>query len=505
MASPQPSVASVHHLHPVGDVCPTCDQPIPHERAEEVRRRLEDRAKQQADELTAKLQEKFERDTAEITERNRIETENKLAAARTEAKATALTEAKIQIDAANASSRAAEEALAAKVTEAAEAQAEMASRLAEVQRNGEAALAQVKEAAAKDLAQAKTAAVEAAADQLRTAEADKLAAQEASAALQAQLEATEQAAASAIEQAKTEASEAAQLKINDALAAKQAAETLAATAQREAEAIKANQETALASALLEQREALEADKASALSAARSQAFVENQKLLDKVGELQRTLDKKTAEELGEGAEIDLFESLRTEFEDDRFERIKKGLPGADIRHTVVHNGQVCGVILYDSKNHNAWRNDFVAKLRADQLADNAEHAILTVLKFPQGVRQLHLQDGVLVANPARVVAVVEMLRRHMIQTHTLRMSTQQRAEKTAALYDFITSDQCGGMFERLETHAQQLLDIQVAEKAAHERVWKQQGVAIRSAQKVQAELRSQIDAIIGTAPVEDVV
>jgi hypothetical protein len=88
----------------------------------------------------------------------------------------------------------------------------------------------------------------------------------------------------------------------------------------------------------------------------------------------------------------------------------------------------------------------------------------------------------------------------MIQTHTLRMSSQQRAEKTAALYDFITSDQCAGMFERLETHAQQLLDIQVAEKTAHERVWKQQGLAIRSAQKVHAELRGQIDAIIGTAP-----
>ena len=38
---------------------------------------------------------------------------------------------------------------------------------------------------------------------------------------------------------------------------------------------------------------------------------------------------------------------------------------------------------------------------------------------------------------------------------------------------------------------------------AHENVWKQQGLAIRSAMKVQAELRNQIDSIIGTASVSE--
>lgn len=501
MASPQ--VASVHHLHPAGDVCPTCDQPIPHDRAEEVRRRLEDRAKQQADELTAKLKEHFDRETAEATERNRLETEEKLTVARAEAKASALTEAKAQIDAAIAQSKAAETALTAKAAEAEQARAEMADKVAEAERKGQVAVAEITAAAARDVAKAKEDAALGVADQLRLAEQEKMAAQEASVALQSKLEAAEQAAATAVEQAIADASQAAMAQVAEALAAKQSADARAAASELAVEAVKADQEAVLKAALQEQREALETDKATALSAAKAQAFTETQKLSEKVGELQRALEKKTAEELGEGAEIDLYETLRAEFEDDRFERIKKGLPGADIRHTVVHNGQVCGVIVYDSKNHNAWRNDFIAKLRTDQLADNAEHAILTVLKFPQGAKQLHLQDGVLVANPARVVAVVEMLRRHMIQTHTLRMSSQQRAEKTAALYDFITSDQCAGMFERLESHAQQLLDIQVAEKTAHERVWKQQGLAIRSAQKVHAELRGQIDAIIGTAPVPE--
>lgn len=498
MAIPQ-SVASVHHLHPVGDVCPTCEQPIPHERADEVRRRLEERSRQQAAELTAALQEKFDRETAEAAERHRLETEQMLGVARAEAKAAALTEANAEIEAAKTTSRLAEEALAAKSAEAEAAHAQTAELVAQARQAGAAEVERVRSEAADALAKATAAATEAAnalaADQLRALEAEKAAAVEAGASLQLKLEAAEQAKADAVTQARAEVAEMAQAQLAEALAAKQAAEDQASAAQAEITTVKASQEALLK----EQREALEADKANALSAARAQAFAETQKALDKVGDLQRALDKKTAEELGEGAEIDLFETLKGQFEDDRFTRVKKGLPGADIIQTVIHNGQVCGKIIYDSKNHNAWRNDFVAKLRADQMAEGAEHAVLTVLKFPQGARQLHFQDGVLIANPARVAAVVEVLRRHMIQTHTLRMSRQQRAEKTAALYDFITSEQCAGMFERLDIHTQKLLDIQVAERTAHEKVWKEQGLAIRGAQKVQAELQNQIDAILGTA------
>ena len=64
----------------------------------------------------------------------------------------------------------------------------------------------------------------------------------------------------------------------------------------------------------------------------------------------------------------------------------------------------------------------MTKLRTDQLAAKAEHAILSTRKFPAKTSQLHIDDGVLLANPARVVALVTLIRQHMIQTYTLRMS-----------------------------------------------------------------------------------
>ena len=198
--------------------------------------------------------------------------------------------------------------------------------------------------------------------------------------------------------------------------------------------------------LKEQREVLEKAAENAVNVEKARAFEENQKLTNKVTDLQRALENKTAEELGEGAEIDLFEALKQEFPEDDIRRIPKGTPGADILHVVMLSGKKCGTIIYDSKNHNQFRNEHVTKLRADQLAAQAEHAILSTRKFPQGTRQLHLQDGVLLANPARVILIATMIRQHLQQLHAQRVSDVERDSKTAALYEFIVSERCTSLF-----------------------------------------------------------
>jgi hypothetical protein len=163
-----------------------------------------------------------------------------------------------------------------------------------------------------------------------------------------------------------------------------AANAKASQAEVELSALKEQQAAALAKTLDEQREVLEKAKEDALNAQAAKSFDENQKLSVKVNELTRALEKKTNEELGEGAEVDLYEALRKEFPEDRVTRVKKGEPGGDILHVVVVQGRDCGKIIYDSKNHKQYRAEHVAKLKIDQLAADAEHAILSTHKFPQG-------------------------------------------------------------------------------------------------------------------------
>ena len=193
----------------------------------------------------------------------------------------------------------------------------------------------------------------------------------------------------------------------------------------------------------------------------------------------------------------MYEALKKEFPDDRITRITKGAPGADIKHVVVSQGNECGTIIYDSKNHNAFRNEHVTKLKTDQLAAKAEHAILSTHKFPQGTRQLHIQDGVLLANPARVVLLATVLRQHMIQVHTLRLSSIEREQKTVALYDFITSERCTQLLGRVEERCEELLDQQTKEVRWHEKHWRKEGEALRAIQKAKADLESEISGIIG--------
>ena len=153
------------------------------------------------------------------------------------------------------------------------------------------------------------------------------------------------------------------------------------------------------------------------------------KLQSELADMQRKLEGKSAHELGEGSEIDLFEQLRTAFEGDRIQRVPKGVNGADVIHEVVHNGKVCGKIIYDAKNRDAWQNGFATKLRADKLAQGADHAILSSNKFPKDKSQIHCQDGVIVAKPARVLAIVEILRDQLVRMHELRVSNEERGQQ----------------------------------------------------------------------------
>ena len=141
----------------------------------------------------------------------------------------------------------------------------------------------------------------------------------------------------------------------------------------------------------------------------------------------------------------------------------------------------------------------MTKLRQDRLAANADHAILSSHVFPAGTRQLHIQDGVIVSNPARVVVLVELLRKHIVQSHTLRLSNEARGKKTTQLYEFINSDRCTQLLDRFETLADDMLALDVKEKTTHDATWKRRGELIRSVQRTHGDLTSEIDRIIGTA------
>jgi len=283
-----------------------------------------------------------------------------------------------------------------------------------------------------------------------------------------------------------------------------AAERERAAAQERAAAAEAEQEAAVTrrvaeieAALVRQREDVQREKDALILAERAKVL----KLQSDLADLQRKLEGRTANELGEGSEIDLFERLKEAFEGlgDTIQRVPKGVNGADVIHEVRHNGQLCGRIVYDAKNRNAWQNEFVSKLRADKIAHGADHAVLSSNKFPKDKAQVHYQDGVIVAAPARVVAIAQMMRDQVVRLHELRVSKEGRERKSMELYDFITSEHCKGLLDQVETQASRMLDLDTREQEAHRRLWEQRKKLINAVQKARSDLAFEIDRIIGTA------
>jgi hypothetical protein len=317
-------------------------------------------------------------------------------------------------------------------------------------------------------------------------------------------------AAAAMEQklatARAEAKQAAETALAAKLAESQlrlvAAEQAKVAADEQVAALKAEQQAAVdkmvadaLEAVERQKEDLQREKEAAVLAEKAKVL----KLQSDLADLQRKLESRSANELGEGSEVDLFEQLRAAFEGDRIQRVGKGVNGADVIHEVIHNGRVCGKIVYDAKNRNAWQNEFVTKLRADKIAQGADHAILSSNKFPRDRAQVHYQDGVIVAAPARVVAIVQLLRDQVVRMHELRVSKEGREQKSLEIYAFITSEHCRQLLDQVETQAGRMLELDTKEQEAHRRLWEARKKLITSVQKARSDLVFEIDRIIGTA------
>jgi hypothetical protein len=385
----------------------------------------------------------------------------------------------------------AEELERLRLAERAAASKELTTRLAEAEQAATTRIKEIETAKAQEILTAQREATEqanAAVAATLADDAEKL--RIAQAQVDSLLESHEKELADAREEATTTTRLALATQVEDAEAKRQLAE------QRTAD-LEAQHETAINVRLAEQKEILEAEIVRAVNSARAAAFDDKQKLEEKVAVLQRELQNQSANELGEGAELDLYEALRQSFPTDTITRIKKGASGADILHQILEKGVQCGSILYDSKNRNQWRNSFSEKLRSDQLAADADHAVLTTHRFPAGESQVCVRDGVILANPARVVVIATLLRKHSVQVHSLRVSTEARDEKMVVLYDFISSEQFRHRLEQLNELTDDLLDLDVKELKAHRITWDRRGEIVKSIQRAHGDVSHEIDRIVG--------
>ena len=255
--------------------------------------------------------------------------------------------------------------------------------------------------------------------------------------------------------------------------------------------------------LADQRTAFQKDRDDSVLRAQADFNRERESLQAKMKDMERALLKKTSQDLGEVAEIDLFEALRLAFPEDRISRVPKGQNGADVHHEVMHKGKPCGKIVIDSKNTKGWQNTFITKLRRDQAEAGADHAILSTTVFPRGQRELCIDSEVIIVSPLRVTHIVGLLRRTLITIHVRGLSLDERASKMSKLYALITSAKYTQQFQEIGKLSTDIQTLDASEKKAHDTTWRKRGSIMARIMNALQEIDSEVAGVIeGEEPIE---
>jgi hypothetical protein len=242
--------------------------------------------------------------------------------------------------------------------------------------------------------------------------------------------------------------------------------------------------------LAEVRQILQKDRDTALAKREAEFAREREALQKKIVDISRRVTK--GGDLADGSEIDMYDELRGAFPDDPLSRRGSGNFLLDVQY----KKKSAGKLLIAAKPRAAWQQAFVTKLRQEQSEAGADHAILATAVFPAGKKELFVDAGVIVVAPARVRAIVEVLRKALVSMHVAKLSDAERADKLNKLFKHITSP----AFKRKLAEASELtneaLQIDVDEKRAHDLVWRKRGTVLTRIRQVLRDIDTDVSAIV---------
>lgn len=219
------------------------------------------------------------------------------------------------------------------------------------------------------------------------------------------------------------------------------------------------------------------------------------RLQDQLEKLSRKLDAQSGDELGEEGERDLTVLLRQSFPGDRVERIRKGVKGADVVHSVMNGATLCGRIIYESKNVSQWSNAFIAQAKKYQTQYETPHVIVVSNVFPGKHKSMCICDGIPVVSLRTAVPLATIMRDGIIEIGQLRTSDVARDEKSKELFEYILSDKFGTRFGEVADSIEGLREQQRKERTWHENAWEARSKIHDRLDSRHGEITAQIRAI----------
>jgi hypothetical protein len=225
-----------------------------------------------------------------------------------------------------------------------------------------------------------------------------------------------------------------------------------------------------------------------------------EQLRDQLQEAHRKAEQGSMQLQGEVQEVAIEEWLRKSFPLDSISEVKKGARGADCVHVVhTRTQQNCGVIYYESKRAKDFQPNWIEKFKQDLRARGANLGVIVTEVMPRGMERMGMKDGVWICTFEEFKGLCVALRQSLVQVASVQAAQDNKGDKMAMLYDYLTSNEFRLQIEAIvEGFAQMQADL-ASERRAMESSWKRREKQIEKVLLSTNHMYSSIKGIAGSA------
>ena len=230
----------------------------------------------------------------------------------------------------------------------------------------------------------------------------------------------------------------------------------------------------------------------------------NHQLTEKINELKRKAEQGSMQLQGEVQEIAIEEWLAASFPYDEITEIKKGATGADCVQIVnMPSRQNCGSILYESKRTKSFQPAWIEKFKTDLRKKKANFGVLVTAVMPKDMERLGQKEGIWICTFDEFKGLSKVLRESVIQLSTALIAQDNKGDKMAMLYDFLTGSEFRMQVEAIVSGFTQMEMDLTKEKRAMQKIWSQREKQIEKVVSSTINMYGSIKGIAGNA-VQDI-
>lgn len=217
-------------------------------------------------------------------------------------------------------------------------------------------------------------------------------------------------------------------------------------------------------------------------------------------EMKKRQEQGSMQLQGEIQELAIEKYLAENFKYDEIQEVGKGDMGADsIQIVNTPQKQNCGTIYYESKRTKTFNEDWIKKFKNDIQTKGADIGVLVTAIYPKDMTRMGLKDGVYICTYEEFKALSYILRENIIKLSEMKSLQENRHEKSALLYNYLTSTEFRFQFETIVNAFVGMQTDLEAEKRAMNKLWKKREKEIMNVISATTDMYGSIQGISGNA------